>query len=48
MEGLEQEKLERGGKKARVGNFTHASLEKNKLLSIPSNNTKEKETTGGE
>ena len=34
LEGLEQEKLERGGEKAGVGKFTKASLDKNKKLSM--------------
>lgn len=34
LEGLEQKKLEKGGEKAGVGKFTHASLEKNKKLAM--------------
>ena len=34
LEQLEQQKLDRGGQKAGIGKFTHASLEKNKKLSM--------------
>ena len=34
MEQLDQRKMDRGGKKAGVGKFTHASLEKNKKLGM--------------
>ena len=47
LEGLEQQKLERGGKKASVGSFTEASLEKNKHLSMFPSNKKDKGITGG-
>ncbi len=39
---MEQKKLEKGGQKAGVGKFTHASLDKNKKLSMfDLNKTKE-------
>lgn len=34
LEGLEQVKLEKGGKKAGIGKFAHASLDKNKKLGM--------------
>ena len=34
LEGLEQRKLEKGGKKAGIGKFAHASLDKNKKLGM--------------
>lgn len=34
LEGLEQIKMEKGGKKAGIGKFAHASLDKNKKLGM--------------
>ena len=34
LEGLEQAKLSKAGKKAGIGNFAHASLDRNKKLGM--------------